>query len=261
MQIIYEDRDLIVINKPPGMPVHGGDSVRGETLVDFLVARHPEIKTVGDDPSLRPGIVHRLDKDTSGVMVVARNQKSFEVLKDLFKNRQVEKTYLAITCGSPKKREGEISFPIGRLIQNPLKRGVDIYRDTRPSENFKHRVFFRSTPGVNGQFSDGLLRTRIRGAREALTKYRVVKSGPNYSLLEVAPKTGRMHQIRVHLAAIGHPVACDKIYGGKNVCCPEGVSRQLLHARSLAFRYSEGRKLNFEVDPPEDFDLAIKKIT
>lgn len=232
MEIIHEDPDFLVINKPPGISVHGGQNVRGETLVDFLVERYPEIKTVGDDPAMRPGIVHRLDKDTSGVLVVARNQKTFDALKNLFKNRLAEKIYVAIVCGSPQNREGEISFPIGRLIRNPLKRGIDL------SPNKKS----------------------IRGAREALTKYKVLKSGKNYSLLEVIPKTGRMHQIRVHLAAINHPVACDQVYGGKNVCCPTGASRQLLHARSLSFSYPEGRKLYFEADPPEDIRLAEEQI-
>ncbi|MBI2122399.1 MAG: RluA family pseudouridine synthase [Candidatus Sungbacteria bacterium] len=240
VKIIHKDPDFLVINKPPGLPVHGGDRVRGETLVDFLVARYPEIKTAGDDPILRPGIVHRLDKDTSGVMVVARNQKTFEALKDIFKNRLAEKIYWAVVCGLPEKREGIINYPIGRLIRNPLKRGVNIYRGSTPVDT-----------GIEP------LQIRIRGEREALTKYKVLRSGENYSLLEVVPKTGRMHQIRVHLAAINHPVACDKIYGGKNVCCPPGTSRQLLHARSISFSYPEGRKLHFEADPPEDFSQAL----
>lgn len=239
MEVIYEDLDLIVINKPAGLSVHGGDHVKGLTLTQFLLEKYPEIKTVGDDPTVRPGIVHRLDKDTSGVMVVARNQKSFEYLKNLFKNRLVGKTYLAVVCGSPQNRVGEIDFPIGRLIRNPLKRGVDS----------------RGSTPVTGVEP---LR-KIRGAREALTKYRVLKSGPNYSLLEVTSKTGRMHQIRVHLSAIGHPVACDKIYGGKNVCCPTGATRQLLHARSISFSFPEGRKLYFEADPPQDMQLAEEK--
>lgn len=238
VEIIHKDPDFLVINKPPGLPVHGGDRIRGETLVDFLIGHYPEIKYVGDPLTssgqviLRPGIVHRLDKDTSGVMVVARNQKTFEALKDIFKNRLAEKIYWAVVCGLPKKREGIINYPIGRLIRNPLKRGVNL----NPNKKI------------------------IRGEREALTKYKVLKSGENYSLLEVVPKTGRMHQIRVHLAAINYPVACDKIYGGKNVCCPEGVSRQLLHAKSLSFSYPEGRKLYFEADPTSDFLLAEEQI-
>jgi len=228
-QIMYSDRDLIVINKPPGMPIHGGDSVSGKTLVDWLHQKFPELRNVGDDLS-RPGIVHRLDKNTSGVMMVARNQKSYDALKLLFKNRLVEKTYRAIVCRTPKTRSGVINLPIGRSARNPTKRGVEKGR------------------------------SELRGAREALTEYRVLKTKGGYSLLELRPKTGRMHQLRVHATAIGHPVACDTKYGGKNVCCPEGARRQLLHAQSLSFSFPEGRRLRFEAEPPSDFALAAKKI-
>ncbi len=249
MEIIYSDKDLIVINKPAGISVHGGDRVTGRTVADWLLEKFPEISGVGDDPKTRPGMVHRLDKDTSGVMVVARNQKSFEYLKGLFQARLVEKIYWAVVCGRLKKREGVISFPIGRLVKNPLKRGIE--------------------PGPR----EGIQKT-VRGAREAITEYGVLKSGENFSLVELRPKTGRMHQLRVHLKALGNPVACDKLYGGKNVCCPEGANRQLLHAKSVSFSFPafaspshkatelqseaaagrpEGRRLNFEADPPEDF--------
>lgn len=230
IEVIYSDKDLIVINKPAGVSVHAGPTVRGPTLVDFLLEKFPEINGVGDSPQVRPGIVHRLDKDTSGVMVVARNQKSFEALKDLFKKRLVGKTYWAIVCGRPRNSSGVIFLSIGRKVKNPTRRGVE-------SE-----------------------KSKIRGAREAVTEYRVLKGGEQYSLLELRPKTGRMHQLRVHMAAIHHPVACDEVYGGKNIGCPAGVSRQLLHAKSLSFSFPEGHKLYFEADPPEDFDLARKAI-
>ncbi len=228
--IIYTDKDIIVINKPPGISVHGGISVSGKTLTDFLAEEFPEIKKVGDDPVLRPGLVHRLDKDTTGVMVVAKNQDTFKKLKNIFKNRQAEKVYWAVVCGRVKEKKGIISFPIGRLVKNPLKRGSETGR------------------------------TKIRGAREALTEYLTLQAGPEYSLLELRPKTGRMHQLRVHLKALGYPVACDRIYGGKNVCCPSGAGRQLLHAKSLSFSMPEGKKWHFEADPPEDMAAAIKMI-
>lgn len=230
IEIIYADSDIIVINKPPGMPVHAGGSVSGKTAVDFLLEKFPELRGVGED-SLRPGIVHRLDKDTSGVMAVARNQKSFAALKELFQKRLVEKTYIAVVCGIPKRSKGVISFPIGRLARNPTKRGAVV----------GDRICAKSG---------------LRGAREAATEYRVLKASEKFSLVELYPKTGRMHQLRVHLKAIGHPVACDKKYGGKKVCCPPGANRQLLHAKSLSFSFPEGRKLYFEADPPSDFSLA-----
>lgn len=236
MEIIYTDDDIIVINKPPGVATHGGKTVSRPTVADFLLAQFPEIVSVGDDQINRPGIVHRLDKDTSGVMVAARNKQAFEALKELFKNHKVEKVYWAIVCGVPRASEGTISAPIGRLAANPLKRGIEQGR------------------------------SRIRGAREAVTHYRVLKKGDLYSLVELKPKTGRMHQLRVHLKSIGHPVACDRLYGGKNVCCPQGASRtgivdavsnrQLLHARSLSFSFPEGKRLFFEADVPDDFALA-----
>lgn len=243
VEIIYSDNDLAVINKPPGVPVHGGGGVRGETLVDFLLKKFPEIRSVGDDPQIRPGIVHRLDKDTSGVLVVARNQKSFEILKELFKMRNVEKTYYAIVCGVLRQKKGIIEFSIGRMLKNPAKRGV---------------------AAAHGG---------IKGAREARTDFRVIKTSKEYSFIELKPKTGRMHQLRVHLKALGYPVACDKLYGGKNVCCPAGAGRQLLHAKSLSFSFpaneagearpggrSEGKKFHFEADFPPDFGVALNSV-
>lgn len=239
MEIIYSDKDIIVVNKPPGLTIHSGGSVLGRTLADELLKQFPEIEGVGEDAA-RPGVVHRLDRDTSGVMVVARSQESFAALKELFKKRLVEKTYLAIVCGMPKKREGVVNFQIGRFARDPTKRGV--------------------VAGKN----------IIRGAREAYTAYRVVKTGGGMALVELRPKTGRMHQLRVHMKAIGHPVACDVKYGGKNVCCPGGDAgatgagalppRHLLHAQSLSFSYPESRNLSFEADPPSDFTLAVKAI-
>lgn len=230
IEIIYADLNFIVINKPPGIPVHGGDRVRGKTAADFLLEKFPEIKGVGDEPETRPGIVHRLDKNTSGVMVVTRSQKSFGALKELFQKRLIEKVYLAIVCGKLREKKGVINLPIGRAVKNPLKRGA---------------VFGKS---------------KIRGEREAVTEYRVLKENDKYSLVELRPKTGRMHQLRVHLKTIGHPIACDKIYGGEKVCCPEGIERQLLHAQSISFSFPEGKRWHFEADPPKDFSFALGKI-
>ena len=242
MNIIYQDEDIIVVNKPPGVSAHGGQTVTGETVSDFLVAHFPEIATVGDDPANRPGIVHRLDKDTSGLMVAARNQATFEALKELFKTRKVEKIYWAIVCGTLPHARGVIAVPIGRLAAHPMKRGVE--QAAREGE-----------PRLGGRG-----RSRIRGARDAVTEYRVLKDGNVYSLVELTPKTGRMHQLRVHMKSIGHAIACDQVYGGKNVCCPAGCHRQLLHARSLSFSFPEGRRLSFEAEVPEDFTVAEKLI-
>ena len=227
MEVIYADDDIVVINKPPGISVHPGSAVSGTTVVDLLREKFPEIVGVGEDP-VRPGIVHRLDRDTSGVMVVARNQKSFSALKEIFQKRRAEKIYLAIVCGVPAHREGAIEYGIGRLASNPTMRGAAVGRAV------------------------------LRGERDALTYYRVLKRGDAYSLVELRPRTGRMHQLRVHMKAIGHPIACDTKYGGKKICCPftMGCARHLLHAHSLAFSFPEGRRLSFEAEPPEDMALA-----
>lgn len=229
-QVIYADDNMIVVNKPPLLSVHGGKTVYGKTLSDILKEEFPEIKSVGDDPKIRPGIVHRLDKNTSGVMVVARNQDTFIALKSLFQKRLVEKIYLAICCGKFREVKGNISLPIGRLVKNPLKRGV------------------------------ALGSRKIRGEREATTNFEVLQNREKYSLVKLFPKTGRMHQLRVHMASIHHPIACDLMYGGKNVCCPEGAGRQLLHAKSISFSLPEGRRWYFEADLPSDFAVALEKI-
>jgi 23S rRNA pseudouridine1911/1915/1917 synthase len=230
MEIIYADSDIIVLSKPPGMPVHGGDSVSGETAADILVKKFPELKTVGDDPFRRPGIVHRLDKDTSGIMVAARNQETFALLKESFKKRLIEKTYLALVCGRFEKKRGSISFPVGRLLKNPMKRGI---------------------------LANGRLVSR---PRDALTEYEVLGQAGEYSFLRLRPRTGRTHQIRVHLGGIGRPVACDHLYGGKKVCCPPGVSRFLLHASGLSFRMPPDKRFFFEADLPQDFAGVLGRL-
>lgn len=224
--LIYKHPDFLVIDKPTGLSVHRGAGVKGRTLADWLVAHYPEVKTVGDDPRERPGIVHRLDKDTSGVIVAARNKNAFESLKRLFKERQIEKTYLALVLGMPAKRSGSIDSPIGRLAANPVKRG------TGP---------------------------RTRGVRSAKTEYRILERIGNFSLLAVKPKTGRTHQIRVHLASIGHPVAGDRIYGGTKATDP-GTGRQFLHAWRLAFSYPEGRRWQFEAALPQDLQSSLRAL-
>lgn len=224
--VIHEERDFVVLDKPAGLAVHGGPGVQGVTLAGWLVKRYPEVKRVGDDPKLRPGIVHRLDKDTSGVMVVARNQKAFEELKQLFKERRVEKTYLALVVGVPKRRSGIIDAQVGRSLRTPVKRAAG---------------------------------ASARGARQAVTAYRLLEKLGRYSLLEVKPKTGRMHQIRVHLNAIGCPVAGDRVYGGAQAAL-HGLDRQFLHAWRIEFSYPEGRRLRFESPLPEDLKIVLNTL-
>ena len=216
------------MDKPVGLAVHAGVGTSEKTLVDFLLEIFPEIKNVGDDPEVRPGIVHRLDKETSGVMIVARNQKAFEYLKDLFKNRKIEKKYLAVVHGKLKVKEGRVEGEMGRSKKD-----------------------FRKQALVRGKIS-------VRKERYSLTFYKVKKEFEKYSLLEVSPKTGRMHQIRVHLHSIGHPIVGDKKYTFKEfkkISAP----RMLLHAVSIRFIGQGDEKYFFENQPSAEFENFPKE--
>src|SRR3989338_10125585 len=239
VELIYEDDDLIVVSKPAGMPVHEAKHSDDHTLCDWLLEKFPEIKDVGDLPAAafreggsvhglpyRPGIVQRLDKQTSGVMVIARNQESFLRLKEIFKSRQIKKTYTALVCGKVKEKAGVIDKKLGRIIANPTKIGIE---------------------------KTG---SRLKTPKEAITEYKIIKEFKDTTLLEVRPKTGRMHQIRVHLASIGHPIAGDTVYGGGRATLP-GLGRQFLHAFSLAFSFPPGRRWHFEAALPDDLDRVL----
>ena len=230
LDIVYEDEDVVVLNKQAGISVHPSENEPAGTLVDVLLARYPELKNVGEDP-IRPGIVHRLDKDTSGLLVVAKNQKAFEFLKKEWQGGQVIKKYLTLVWGCPKE-SGEI---ISELARSP--------------KDFRRRIVVN--PGKNKD-------KKITG-KLAVTEYKVVKKFKDFSLVEVHPKTGRMHQIRVHMASIGHPVAGDKIYGGKEKN-PEGLTRQFLHAFYLSFSLPNGKKLALQADLPEDLRTFLTKL-
>jgi 23S rRNA pseudouridine1911/1915/1917 synthase len=236
-EIIYKTKDFLIVNKPAGLLVHqikAGFKIydsrfKEPTLVDWLLKNYPEIKAVGDDPKTRPGIVHRLDKDTSGVMIIARNQKTFDYLKKLFQNHEIKKTYLVLIWGKVEPKIGIINKPIG------LKAGT-----------------VKRTTWLKG----------VKLTREAITKYRVLKySASNIkqeiSLVEAEPLTGRTHQIRIHFASIGHPVVGDKLYGKKEM--PEGLTRQFLHAESLEFTALQGERLKIAADLPKDLDEFLRR--
>jgi 23S rRNA pseudouridine1911/1915/1917 synthase len=234
VEIIYENNDMIVVNKPAGLMVHG---VRGHvsaepTLADILLKKYPEIRTVGDEPNMRPGIVHRLDKDTSGVMVVARNQKSFEHLKSLFKTREIKKTYVALVLGVPKEEKGIINRSIG-IKNGTTKRSVRSEKMAKPAVTEYKIVATRHWP---------------RGTSE---------KSQSYSLLEVYPKTGRTHQIRVHLTSIGHPIVGDALYGPKKQ--PPWAKRLMLHAASIEFSDGHGGRLRFDAEIPKEFEEIFKR--
>lgn len=231
LNIVYEDKDIIVLNKQIGISVHPSINESDGTIANALIAKYPEIQGVGDDP-IRPGIVHRLDKDTSGLLVVARNQKTFEFLKKEWQEGKVVKKYLALVWGHLKNEKGEIKSELTRSIKDFRKRMV-----VRPEKN----------------------KEEIKG-KMAITEYKVVKKFRVFSLIEVYPKTGRMHQIRVHMTSLGHPIAGDKIYG-KNKEIPGGLKRQFLHAYYLKFSLPDGRSLAFESDLPDDLSLVLTELS
>ncbi len=230
-KIIYEGSDFVVVAKPAGMTVHPTKVAkrhdRGEVyLTDWLISKYPEIASVGDDPEERPGIVHRLDKDTSGVIIVARNQLYFEYLKALFKEKTIEKKYIALVYGDVKEDEGTIDKPIG-IKPGTIKRTV------------------------NGG----------KMPKEAITDYKVLKRYDEYTLIEAVPRTGRTHQIRVHLASIGNPIVGDSVYGGKRQKKSKfKLERQFLHARSISFETKPGHAVEFEAPMPEDLTKALKSM-
>jgi len=217
--IIYQDGDIIVVDKPAGLTVHPAPGHPSGTLVNALLAMCPDLKGIAG--TLRPGIVHRLDKDTSGLMVVAKNDRAQRSLSHQLKEREVHKTYLALVRGVPKPREGVIEAPIGRHPKNRKKMAV------------------------------------VAGGRDSVTKYRTREeiAGGVYSLLEVEPVTGRTHQIRVHMSALGHPVVGDATYGKRS----DVIERQFLHAWKLAFAMPlGGRTVEFESPLPVDLREALK---
>jgi 23S rRNA pseudouridine1911/1915/1917 synthase len=254
--LLSQNENFLIINKPSGMVVHGARVNANKkiarapesTLVDWLVEHYPEIRSVGDDPVLRPGIVHRLDKDTSGIMVIARNQTYFEYLKSLFQNHKVHKTYLALVLGIPKNDVGIIDKPIG-IMNGTLKRSV------RSKKMAKAAITeYRVIKKFNNDFT-----SFIPNRAERLNGGGV---GSGFALIHVYPKTGRTHQIRVHLASIGHPIVGDTLYGrkskNKNVASPWFHDRLMLHAMAIEFPERDGMVVHFESSIPEGFNRLLK---
>lgn len=220
--VVHEDDWLIVIDKPAGLVVHPGAGHSGGTLVHGLVARYPQIAAVGDPT--RPGLVHRLDKGTSGLMVVARTQEAFDALTDQVRARSMSRRYLALVWGLVEADRGLIDAPIGRSDRTPLRQAVS------------------------------------SGGREARTRYEVRGrwTGPDRSLVECYLDTGRMHQIRVHLAAIGHALVGDPGYRGARQGFGEGLGRPFLHAWRLGFRHpGDNRQVSFASPLPLDLENLL----
>jgi len=219
LDILYEDADVIVVNKPPGMTTHPAPGNHSGTLVNALLGILPGLAE-GGSPE-RPGIVHRLDKDTSGLIVVAKSRKALEDLSNQFKSRLVHKVYLTLARGHVQPTAGLIDAPIGRDASHRKKMAI------------------------------------VSSGRPAQTSYRVIRYLDGYSLLSIEPATGRTHQIRVHLAEIGYPVVGDATYGKRS----ELVTRQFLHAYQLTLQLpATGEQITFTAPLPVDLKAALEKL-
>jgi len=201
-EIIYQDKNVVVIDKPAGV---NSDDFKGR--------------------------VHRLDKDTSGILLIAKNKKSLDFLQEQFKKRKVKKIYLALIVGNLKGKRGRVETLLGRS----------------PKDRKKQKVYLPFEPGAQGK-------------RKAVTEYKVLQRFKNYDLIEAEPKTGRKHQIRVHLSYISHPLAGDKMYGFKGQPCPQGLKRQFLHASYLRLRLPNAKIKEFKSELPEDLKKVITKL-
>lgn len=219
IKILYEDPSILAIEKPSGVLVHSDKTGNEETILKWAQEKYPKAE-----------LVHRLDKETSGVMLIAKNPKAHEFLKKQFQERTIKKTYVAIVNGSVKNDRGVINKPIGRS-----------------PKDFRRRLAGR---GARGEM------------REAITEYKVLKRLKNFTYLEVRPKTGRTHQIRVHLKFINHPIVCDSLYNPGQPC-PKDLKRLALHAKSIEFSalggsVSGGKNIRVESPIPKEFKEVIK---
>jgi 23S rRNA pseudouridine1911/1915/1917 synthase len=236
IHILYEHQDFIVVLKPAGILVHKTNNLASYSLVDYLVSIYPEIQTIQDETytkealvQQRYGIVHRLDKDTSGVMIVARTQKGYNKFKSLFKNRNIHKEYICLVRGQITQPSGHIQYPIARSKLDHTKRIAVTHSKQQTSSQ-----------------------------RIAHTEYYVEKTYPDSTLLKVILHTGRTHQIRVHLKAIGHPIIGDKLYGGKQESMNSQLSRQFLHAHRIRFIY-DGQEYSFKAELTSDLRKYIQQ--
>ena len=222
VEVVYEDSDIIVVNKPKGLVVHPANGNWDGTLVNAIMSICKDsLSGIGGE--IRPGIVHRLDKDTSGLLIIAKNDKAHIQMSEEIKNREVKKIYYALVRGIVPENEATINMPIGRSNKDRKKMAV------------------------------------VKDGKEAITHFKVLKRFSKYTLLEVKIDTGRTHQIRVHLSEIGYPVVGDEIYSnGKNEF---GVHGQLLHAKSLDFKHPiTGKEMHLEAQLPTEFANILKQL-
>jgi len=223
LDVIYENSELIVVNKPAGMVVHPAAGHASGTLVNAVLGYEPDIEGIGGEE--RPGVVHRLDKDTSGLIIMAKNERAHRWLQDQFRLREVEKTYLALVDGKPPTPTGRVEAPIGR----------------DPNQRKKMAI------------------TSLAKGREAVSEYKTLESFPRHTLLEFHPQTGRTHQIRVHCAFLGCPIVADEIYGHKKASL--NLERHFLHAFRLKITLpGEKQPQTFDAPLPADLLTVLEQL-
>lgn len=228
LKILHESATLLVVDKPAGITVWSEGMEQQESLVDLLLGQFPELELLGE--KLRYGIIHRLDKDTSGVLLVAKTKEAFQYFQEQFQKRTIAKQYTCLVKGTLKEKNGTIHTLLGRS----------------PADRRRQKAFLLAEPGS--------------GRREAITEWIVMENFKDFTLLQITPKTGRKHQIRAHMASISHPVAGDKLYGFKNQVVPEGLERQFLHASSLKVQMPDGKEEEFTSPLPEDLKKVLEQL-
>lgn len=233
-KIVYEDGNIIVIDKPSGLITHQKNiDDKQPSVVDWVIENYPKLKDIGEPfiasgtPVPRYGILHRLDKDTSGLLLIAKNNETFFAMKKQFQDHTIQKSYQTLVYGKPRQPSGVIDAPLGRIGMK------------------------RTTQIAGNKLIDG---------KESITGYKTLKNFEKYTLLDVAPKTGRTHQIRVHLKSIGCPIAGDTVYSPKGWQKPNGLNRLFLHAYKLEFATPDGKALTIEADLPEDLQSVLNKL-
>ncbi len=229
IKIIYEDKDLLVVDKPAGVVVFPEGQTKENTLIDYLIELRPELVGSGTPP--RYGIVHRLDKDTSGILLVAKTYEVLIFLQKKFINRDIEKRYTALVCGEIKDDFGDIKTLIGRAKNDPRKQ----------------KVYEVGESGAEGK-------------RTAITHYKVIERYQGYTLIDVKIDTGRRHQIRCHFAYIHHPVAGDKLYRYRDNKSPEKLQRQFLHASYVKLKLLNGEDKELCSELPDDLKEVLEKL-
>ncbi len=272
IKVLYEDKDILAIDKPSGISVHPDGRNKEPTITDWILKNYPKLKGVGEPITFneqeidRPGIVHRLDKETSGVLLVVKNKKAYEFFKKQFMDREIKKTYIAIVNGWIKSDKGIIDKPIGRSpsdfrrrlagrgARGELREAVTEYKVLKRMEAPAYQNF----PGSSHLGIQDGSHTMKNSNKQARGKF---------SFLEVYPKTGRTHQIRVHLKYLSFPIVCDSLYNPKGLC-PEGLSRMGLHAKSIEFstmgrsasggKNQKGKIIKIESPLPKEFKKMLK---